>query len=87
MAAHIAEFVLPEGLLVAGTKNGGSPDEEDTVAAQLAEQFGYPGSGGSDVHIVNHIGRNATGFLAEIHSQAGLFEALRAEAFEASSRS
>ena len=46
-------------------------------------QHGYLGIGGSDAHIVSHIGRCATRFPAPVNSVAELVEALRAEEFAA----
>ncbi len=43
----------------------------------------YLGIGGSDAHIVSHIGKCATRFPEDITSAAGLAEALRSGDFEA----
>ena len=83
MAAHVEEFGIPEGLRVVETMNGGSRGKEDAIATEMAGTLGYAGVGGSDAHIVSHIGRSATRFSAKISSEAELVEALRAEEFEA----
>ena len=54
-----------------------------SIAAEMAREHHYLGIGGSDAHIVSHIGRCATRFPAPVNSVAELVEALRAEDFEA----
>ena len=83
MAAHLDEFGVPEGVRIVEIYNGGSRGDEDAVAARLAEEQGYLGIGGSDAHIVSHIGRCATQFSAPIHNEAELAEALRGDDFVA----
>jgi predicted metal-dependent phosphoesterase TrpH len=83
MAAHVEEFGVPAGLRIVETMNGGSRGKEDDIAAEMAGQLDYLGVGGSDAHIVSHIGRSATRFSAVINSESELVEALRAEEFEA----
>ena len=83
MAAHIHEYGVPEGLRIVETMNGGSRGKEDDMAKTMADELGYLGIGGSDAHIVSHIGRSATRFPAAIRNDGELIEALRAEEFEA----
>ena len=83
MSAHLAEHGVPRGVRVVEIHNGGSRGDEDAVAAAMARELGYLGIGGSDSHIVSHIGRCATEFPAPVASEAALVEALRAEAFRA----
>ena len=83
MCAHIEEYGVPEGGKIVEVFNGGSRGDEDANAHQLAEDQGYLGIGGSDAHIVSHIGRCATRFPGEIRTEAALVEALRAGEFEA----
>ena len=83
MAAHIETYGVPDGVQIVETFNGGSRDDEDAIAQQLARTQGYRGIGGSDAHIVSHIGRCATRFPASIGSEAELVEALRSGDFEA----
>ena len=83
MAAHIEEFGVPNGVRIVETLNGGSRGREDALAKQMADDLGYVGIGGSDAHIVSHIGRSATRFPAPIANVGELVEALRAEEFEA----
>ena len=49
----------------------------------MADELNYVGIGGSDAHIVSHIGRCGTRFPGPIGSEAELVEALRSEDFEA----
>jgi predicted metal-dependent phosphoesterase TrpH len=83
MCAHFAERGPVEGVTVIETRNGGSRASEDERALHLAEERGYRGIGGSDAHIVSHIGRCVTRFPAPIHGVAELVDALRAGEFEA----
>ena len=83
MAAHLDEFGVPQGVRIVEVFNGGSRGDEDDIARQLADQQGYLGIGGSDAHIVSHIGRCATRFPNPIRNETELVEALKAETFEA----
>ena len=83
MAAHLEEFGVPEGVRIVEVFNGGSRGDEDQVAQNMADELNYLGIGGSDAHIVSHIGRCATEFPGRIHSEAELVEALQGEDFKA----
>ena len=83
MSAHLAEHGVPQGVRIVEIHNGGSRGDEDAVAAAMARELGYLGVGGSDSHIVSHIGRCATEFPAPVASEAALVEALCAETFRA----
>jgi histidinol phosphatase-like PHP family hydrolase len=83
MSAHLAEHGVPEGVKIVEIYNGGSRDNEDQVAQDMAAELGYLGIGGSDAHIVSHVGRCATRFSAPITSEGVLVEALKAGEFEA----
>lgn len=83
MHAHLAEFGVPSGVRIVEVFNGGSRDQEDQIAQAMAREQGYLGIGGSDAHIVSHVGRCATRFPADIHNELELVEALRAGEFEA----
>lgn len=83
MGAHIDTYGVPEGIRIVETYNGGSRGGENDASLKMAAQQGYLGVGGSDAHIVSHIGRAATKFAAPIHTIGELIEALRAEEFEA----
>ncbi|MEM7098224.1 MAG: PHP domain-containing protein [Pseudomonadota bacterium] len=83
MAAHLEEFGIPAGVRIVEVFNGGSRGDEDDVAHQLAQDQNYLGIGGSDAHIVSHIGRCATRFSAPIQNELELVEALRGSDFEA----
>ncbi len=74
---------MPAGVRIVEIFNGGSRGDEDSVARTMAEALGYRGIGGSDAHIVSHIGRCATEFPHDIHTEAELVAALKAEQFEA----
>ena len=83
MSAHIAEYGIPAGVRIVEIYNGGSRGNEDAIAQNMAAEQDYLGIGGSDAHIVSHIGRCATRFPAPISDERELVEALKAEAFEA----
>ena len=83
MSAHLAEHGVPRGVRIVEVHNGGSRGDEDAVAAAMARELGYLGIGGSDSHIVSHVGRCATEFPKPITTEAALVEALRAGAFRA----
>ena len=83
MAAHLDEFGVPDGVRIVEVMNGGSRGDEDEIAQQLADTQNYLGIGGSDAHIVSHIGRCATRFPEPIHNEQELVAALQAETFEA----
>jgi histidinol phosphatase-like PHP family hydrolase len=83
MCAHLEEFGTPEGVKIVETFNGGSRDDEDQVAQAMAEAQNYLGIGGSDAHIVSHVGRCATRFPAPLGNERELVDALTAGEFEA----
>ena len=83
MFAHTEELGIPEGVKIVEIYNGGSRDNEDQIAIDNAEKLGYRGIGGSDSHIVSHIGRCGTEFAADIRSMDDLVAALKAGEFTA----
>ena len=84
MCAHLAgAWRIPKGVRIVEIYNGGSRDDEDAVAAAMADEFGYIGIGGSDSHIVSHIGRCATEFPEPVTTEAELVAALKSEQFRA----
>ena len=83
MFAHTDELGIPEGVRIVETYNGGSRDNEDQIAIDNAEQLGYRGIGGSDSHIVSHIGRCATEFSTDICSMNELVTALNVGEYRA----
>ena len=83
LCAHYERLGPVEGVKVIETLNGGSRAGEDEDALALAEKHGYHGIGGSDAHIVSHIGRKATRFRQPIRSSDDLVSALQAGEYEA----
>jgi predicted metal-dependent phosphoesterase TrpH len=83
MAAHMETLGVPAGVRIVETLNGGSRDGEDEIALEMAQRHHYLGIGGSDAHIVSHIGRCATKFPNPVNTERELVEALRAETFTA----
>lgn len=83
MHAHLEQLGVPAGVRIVEVYNGGSRDREDAIAQAMAEEQGYLGIGGSDAHIVSHVGRCATRFPGPVSSERELVEALNAGEFEA----
>jgi len=83
MAAHLEEFGVPNGVEVVEIYNGGSRENEDEIAIQMAEQLSCSGIGGSDAHIVSQIGKCGTKFDAPITTINELVEALKSNSFTA----
>lgn len=76
MCAHFETLGPVDGVTIIETLNGGSRGEENERAIEFARQQGYGGVGGSDAHIVSHIGRCATRFEREIRNMDQLVHAL-----------
>ncbi len=72
-----------KGVHTVETLNGGSRDGENEQALEYAEKFGWKRIGGSDSHIVSHIGRFATRFEDALTNIDDLVDALRAGRFDA----
>lgn len=83
MFAHTEELGIPKGVKIVEIYNGSSRDKEDQIAIDNAQSLGYMGIGGSDSHIVSHIGRCATRFDETIESIDDLVAALKSGKFEA----
>jgi predicted metal-dependent phosphoesterase TrpH len=83
MHAHLATYGVPQGVRIVEVYNGGSREGEDAIAQAMAAEQGYLGIGGSDAHIVSHVGRCATRFPGTIADERELVEALDAGDFEA----
>jgi histidinol phosphatase-like PHP family hydrolase len=83
MRAHIEAQGEVAGVEVIETLNGGSRGRENDDAIELAQRHGWRGVGGSDAHIVSHVGRCATRFESEIRDEQQLVRALREGRYEA----
>jgi predicted metal-dependent phosphoesterase TrpH len=83
MCAHFETRGPVEGVEIIEVYNGGSREGEDELALALAEERGYRTIGGSDSHIVSHIGRCGTEFSGDIKSIDDLVDALRGDTYEA----
>lgn len=83
MFAHTEEYGTPKGVRIVEIYNGGSRENEDQIAIDNAEKLSYQGIGGSDSHIVSHVGRCATRFAAPISNMDDLVAALESGEFEA----
>jgi len=83
MLAHVEERGPVDGVEVIEVLNGGSRGEENQKALVLAERLGCRRAGGSDAHIVSHIGRCATKFENQITCMTDLVDTLRTGEYEA----
>lgn len=83
MFAHTEELGVPDGVKIVEIFNGGSRDNEDQIAIDNAQELGYLGIGGSDSHIVSHVGRCGTEFGAAVRNISELVAALKAGEFKA----
>ena len=63
--------------------NGKLSDDENDMARKVAEKLGLPGTGGSDAHRVDEVGRWVTVFEQDICTEQELLEELRAGRFSA----
>lgn len=61
--------------------NGANSEAENRFAQEVVQLLDFNGTGGSDAHSNNGLGKGATVFNGEIRSQADLLEALRAGDF------
>jgi predicted metal-dependent phosphoesterase TrpH len=71
------------GVSIVETLNGGSREGENELAERYAVSQGWGRIGGSDSHIVSHIGRCATRFDEAITNIDGLVAALSGGRFDA----
>jgi predicted metal-dependent phosphoesterase TrpH len=71
------------GVAIVETLNGGSREGENELAERYAESQGWGRIGGSDSHIVSHIGRCATRFDETFSDIDGLVAALSGGRFDA----
>jgi len=85
MSAHFETLGPVDGVTIIETLNGGSRGEENERAIEFAKRQGFQGVGGSDAHIVSHIGRCVTEFDREITSIESLVENLKGEDYRARS--
>ena len=83
MFTNTDELGIPEGIRIVETLNGGSRDDEDQIAKDGAAANGYQGIGGSDSHIVSHIGRCGTRFENPVRTIDDLVQELKGGRFEA----
>ncbi len=71
------------GVSIVETLNGGSREGENELAEAFAARHGWGRIGGSDSHIVSHIGRCATRFEQRVQDIDGLVAALSSGRFDA----
>jgi predicted metal-dependent phosphoesterase TrpH len=83
LCAHWEVLGPVEGIVAVETLNGGSREGENEQALQYAEKHGWNCTGGSDSHIVSHIGRYATRFEDDLENIDDLVAALKSGCFDA----
>jgi len=83
LCAHWHTRGAVEGVDTIEVLNGGSREGENEQALEYAEKYGWKRIGGSDSHIVSHIGRCATRFEDDFDDIDGLVSALHVGRFEA----
>jgi predicted metal-dependent phosphoesterase TrpH len=66
-------------------RNGTLSEEENGLAAEVAERLGLPGTAGSDAHRLGDLGRWVTIFEHEVHDERELVRELRAGRFRVES--
>jgi len=62
-------------------RNGKVSDQENDMAARVADRLGLPGTAGSDAHRLDEVGKWVTDFERAIEDEQGLIEELRAGRF------
>ena len=80
---HIQNGARLEGIQTVERLNGGSNTEENSIAGQVAEEYGFHCVGGSDSHYVSTIGKCITRFNRLITSVEELVEELSLGDFDA----
>jgi predicted metal-dependent phosphoesterase TrpH len=78
---ELAQLEIAHGLAAIETYNASALAEENEQAARLAQFLDLPGTGGSDAHGVEQVGRAVTEFPTWIASDADLVAALKAGDF------
>jgi predicted metal-dependent phosphoesterase TrpH len=86
MFSHYESLGPAEGVEVVETLNGGGRGSENEDALRMAEHHGYRGIGGSDAHIVSHIGRCVTEFDDEVRDSEDLVRLLHGSRYRALAR-
>jgi predicted metal-dependent phosphoesterase TrpH len=76
LCAHYATKPPIAGVVAVEGLNGGSRRGENERVQQLIERYGYRAVGGSDSHLVSHVGTCATEFDRDIHNVEELVQAL-----------
>jgi predicted metal-dependent phosphoesterase TrpH len=83
LCAHWEILGPVEGVQIVETLNGGSREGENEQALRYASKYGWNCIGGSDSHIVSHIGRYATRFEDKLENIDDLVAALESGRFDA----
>jgi len=83
LCAHWEVLGPVEGVHTIEALNGGSREGENELALEYANKYGWNCIGGSDSHIVSHIGRYATSFEHELENIDDLVAALESGRFDA----
>ena len=82
LANYIEQGETFNGLTIVEKLNGGSRAGENELAAELCENQGYLGIGGSDAHLTSHIGACLTRFPDKVSNEVELVQALQSGEFQ-----
>jgi predicted metal-dependent phosphoesterase TrpH len=82
LCAHYATKPPIAGVVAVEALNGGSRRGENERVQQLIDRYGYRAVGGSDSHLVSHIGICATEFDRDIHDVEELVQALHTGGYQ-----
>lgn len=77
-AAQRPLFRLVDGVEVL---NGKVTEKENAFSSSVAQALRLPATGGSDAHQASEVGKYATRFFAEVHTEAELIQALKSGEF------
>ncbi len=78
IAAQRPLFQLVDGVEVL---NGKVTEKENGFSSSVAETLRLPATGGSDAHQASEVGRYATRFFVEVHTEAELIRALKSKEY------
>jgi len=80
---HTLDEELTQAIVTIETHNGSVARKSNDQAERLGKKYGLFGTGGSDAHHVDHIGRALTVFEGHIEDERELIESLRGGRYRA----
>ena len=76
LADYVNQGEVFDDVSIVEVLNGGSRKGENERAAQLCQEYGYRGIGGSDAHLTSHVGACMTRFEDDVSSERELVQAI-----------